>query len=441
MASAAGAAAREYTLDDCIRMAEQTNPTLVSSRSAISNARAGVLTSAGRFLPSLSLSLSRTTTKNGPETPLYTRQPLYGIRSSDSLLQWLGDTLLNGSSTRTTTTTRFSRSVNLDYTLFDGFQNVWGFLGSRASKRQAENNYIVSHSDQIYFVKLHYFELLKAQKDLEVATEAVKRSEELLKVFKEKFDVGSASKSEVLKQQVQYGNDQLTLVRAQNNLKIAANQLALDIGANPSEDYSIADIPASSRPVDELATFIQKAMDRHPAILAEKAGLDASRYDVRSAWGQYFPNLSLRYSYSWGKETFSDIIKGGPYDHAGTLSLALTYSIFDGFSRERNLKLAKNSLNNSRASYYYLRNQIIKEIQDAHRAITLAQETMKVTAETEKSASEDMDLVQAKYNLGSAALWELLDAQVSLRQAQFNKVAAEFDYYTALAGLQKAMGE
>jgi outer membrane protein TolC len=52
-----------------------------------------------------------------------------------------------------------------------------------------------------------------------------------------------------------------------------------------------------------------------------------------------------------------------------------------------------------------------------------------------------MDLVQEKYNLGAAALWELLDAQVSLKQAQFNKVKAEFDYNLALAQLQNAIGE
>jgi outer membrane protein TolC len=84
---------------------------------------------------------------------------------------------------------------------------------------------------------------------------------------------------------------------------------------------------------------------------------------------------------------------------------------------------------------------VTKKLQDAYLAIKLSDETLKVTEETERAAREDMDLVQMKYNLGAAALWELLDAQVSLKTAQFNKVKAEFDYNLALAGLQNAMGQ
>jgi outer membrane protein TolC len=153
------------------------------------------------------------------------------------------------------------------------------------------------------------------------------------------------------------------------------------------------------------------------------------------------PTLSLGYSYGWRKDTFGDIVKGGPYDHSGTLSLSLSYTLFDGFSRERNMSRAKVTLNNSRAQLFYARNQVIKDLEDAYLGIKLADETMAVTEETERAAKEDFDLVQAKYNLGAAALWELLDAQVSLKEAQFGKVGAEFDYNLALALLQNALGK
>jgi len=64
-----------------------------------------------------------------------------------------------------------------------------------------------------------------------------------------------------------------------------------------------------------------------------------------------------------------------------------------------------------------------------------------VTEETERAANEDFQLVKTKYNLGAAALWELLDSQVSLREAQFSKVKAEFDYNLAQAKLQNATGK
>lgn len=436
-----GIIAKEYTLEECIKMAVETNPTLTSSRNAVTTAKSTVLTQVGQFLPSASASLSGTHNHKGPGTPSYQTEAQYARRTSDSVVVYRGDTAYFSGSAASSSN-GYSLGLNLSYTLFDGLQNVWGYLGSKASQRQAEQEYLSSLSDQVYTVKSHYYMALKDKRDLEVAKGAVTRSEELLKLFQEKFQVGSASKSEVLKQQVQYGNDKLTLVQKDNALKTALDQLALDIGIDPKSDFSVAEIPAGQQQtIGDLDDLINKTAESNPTLLAEKASLDAYRYDVRSAWGGYFPRLTMGYSYGWSKDRFSDIIKAGPYDHSSSLSMSLSYNIFDGFTRERTLKRAQIGLANSQASYAYARNQIIKEVQDAYFAIKLAEETMKVTDETEKAASEDMDLVQAKYNLGSAALWELLDAQVSLRTAQFNKVAAEFDYYLALAGLQKAMGQ
>jgi outer membrane protein TolC len=180
-------------------------------------------------------------------------------------------------------------------------------------------------------------------------------------------------------------------------------------------------------------------------VLAAKANTDAYKYDVRSAWGWYLPSLTLGYSYSWGNNYFNDLAKDvfnlRAENSGASLRLSLGFSIFDGFTRERNMSRAKAGLSNARYQATYTRNSVIKAIEDAHLGVRLADQKLTVTEETEKSAQEDFDLVQAKYNLGAAAQWELLDAQVSLSQAQFNTSSAEFDYNLALAKLQNAMGK
>ncbi len=51
---------------------------------------------------------------------------------------------------------------------------------------------------------------------LDVSGEAVKRGEERLRVVQSRYDLGSASMSDVLKAKVQYGNDKLDLVSKTN---------------------------------------------------------------------------------------------------------------------------------------------------------------------------------------------------------------------------------
>ncbi|MCK5126764.1 MAG: TolC family protein [candidate division Zixibacteria bacterium] len=409
--------AKTYSLDECIEMAKQTDPDLERFRNNVKTSGMTVWNQAGQFLPSLSF---------GGD---YTKTKMYGILDS------LGNVFPGY------TTNSYSTGFTLNYTLFDGLQNVWNYFGSKQSKSVADYNLVSSVSNLQYAVKGSYYLVLKAKRDFEVAEQAVGRSEELLKLFEEKYKLGSSSLSEVLKQKVQYGNDKLTLVRAANNYKLAKYQLAITIGLDPQQDLEIVDLKMKKQTVSSLQSLISEATASHPSLMSAYAEMNASKYDVRSAKGTYLPSLTLRHDQSWSGGTFSDLTKFESYNRRGMTIVSLNFNIFDRFTRERNMSRAKASLNNSKASSFYTKNRVIKDVQDAYLGVKLAEETLVVTEETERSASEDMALVQAKYNLGAAALWELLDAQVSLKSAQFNKVKAEFDYNLAHAKLLNAMGK
>ena len=50
-------------------------------------------------------------------------------------------------------------------------------------------------------------------------------------------------------------------------------------------------------------------------------------------------------------------------------------------------------------------------------------------------------MVQEKYNLGSASILELLDAEVSFKEAESDGVQAFYDYNLAIAKFEKAIGK
>jgi len=421
--------AETYSLQECIQRALDTNPSVISARNSVSTAGATVWQQLGQFLPSASFSLSSSQTYRGPINRLV----------------WVGEDQVEYFDPNWAYQKSYSGGFNFNQTLFNGLQNVWNFKGSKASKRQSEQQFIITKSNITFTVKTDYYLVLKAKKDLSVAQEAVNRSEEILKLFQEKYDLGSASLSEVLKQKVQYGNDRLTQVTAQQQLEVRMDQLAVDIGVDPKSEFDVEDIQIKRETPEDVDAMVAEALKSHPSVLAAKASTDASKYDVRSAWGWYMPSLTLGYSYSWGNNYFDNLSKdvfGLKAENSGaSLRLSLGLSLFDGFTRERNMSRAKASLSNARYQQIYTRNSVIKAIEDAHLGVRLADQTLAVTEETQRAAQEDFDLVQAKYNLGAAAQWELLDAQVSLSQAQFNTISAEFDYNLALAKLQNAMGK
>ena len=83
----------------------------------------------------------------------------------------------------------------------------------------------------------------------------------------------------------------------------------------------------------------------------------------------------------------------------------------------------------------------VSEVKIAYTDIEQVKQQREVSTENVKAAEEDLRITQEKYNLGSATILDLLDAQVSVKQAQVQLIQAEFDLNLAVAKLEKAMGK
>src|SRR4030067_593553 len=64
-----------------------------------------------------------------------------------------------------------------------------------------------------------------------------------------------------------------------------------------------------------------------------------------------------------------------------------------------------------------------------------SRDALDLAKESVAAAQEDVNLAREKYNLGAATILEVLDAEVSLKQAQTNQVQALFDYNLAISRL------
>jgi outer membrane protein len=77
------------------------------------------------------------------------------------------------------------------------------------------------------------------------------------------------------------------------------------------------------------------------------------------------------------------------------------------------------------------------------RYLTLlgAQASLDVAKKSIESAKENLRITETRFEAKAATTTDLLDAQVLLTRAAVSEISARYDYYIALAGLRKAMGE
>ena len=97
--------------------------------------------------------------------------------------------------------------------------------------------------------------------------------------------------------------------------------------------------------------------------------------------------------------------------------------------------------NDARAFLADSRNLAKSNIQTIFLDIGKLREQNNVSTENVEAATEDLKITQERYNLGAASILDLLDAQVSLKQAQVQLIQADFNLNTKVAELDKAMGK
>lgn len=417
----------ELTLDDCVEIALRARETIIRTRGNERLAAAGKRAALGAFLPRVSARYSYSEDD-------YTDQSRDVEVLVDSANQIYDTVTVFPPDAESSTKVL---SVGADLALIN-IPNWFNYAGTRNSHRSAQLDVIASELDLIYSVKSAYYNYLANVENVETNEEALKRSREQLKLIESKYDLGSASLSDVLKQRVQVGNDRIELLRAQNAVTNSDATLAYTVGLDPNRSYTFAQTAPVQLFVGTLDQALEQGLANSPVILSSQEAVGAASDYAKAAWATYLPTVSGSWDY-----TKFDGLELGQFSSERTstsLGFSVNWTIFDGFSREEGIVRQKVALNNARASLADNSNLVVQNIKAAFLNVSLNKEQKEVAQQNVESAGEDLKITQEKYNLGAATILDLLESQVSLKRAEVQLINADFNLKTATADLRRWIG-
>lgn len=443
--------AKTYTLEQCLKLAKENRASIERARGDKRNATAQVKRQFSRvFLPSLSARYGKSESR-ARDQKTEALGPPNGF--PDQLTTVGGNTIpvfIDTGGVRPIvqfdvpdqdrSSSFFSLSANI--TLFDGFSNWHDYAGTRSASSQSSFDLKRSEQNLDLEVKAFYFAYLANIRNLTVQEEAVKRSQEQLNLVQSRYDVGSASLSDVLKQKVQFGNDNLTLLEAQNRAQTTKADLTFAAGLDLSDEIDFDTSYTENQYSGAMKQAINIGLAEHPGLRSAALDEKMNSHFLKSSYGDYVPSASAFVSQTWSTSSRADNLDQAFDFESKTLQFGVnvSWNIFDKYLREQSVIGRKVALNNSKAQRWETRNRVILDIKKAFLEVDKATEQVKVSTETVVSASEDMNLAQEKYNLGSASILDLLDAQVSLKDAQVSLIRSKLDLNLAVAKLENAMG-
>jgi outer membrane protein TolC len=409
-------AGRTISLTDAIRLAQQVQPTTVSAMGTLRNAQAQVLSAKGEWLPNLNASSNAASSAN--QGPLrYDPQ---------------ANVFVSGNSSVQTVAAGLSSS----WDLFTGFRRGADNKAATATRTAAEAGLLDARWQTAYTATNQFFLALAARQLLRVRQASVQRAQEQLTVSINKLKAGSATRSDSLRGLVSLGQTQLQLITAMADLASQEAELGRLVGVSgrvgAEDDSSFYQVPA----FPDAQALLQEAATRSPRVQNTEAAVTAAQAQLSAAKSTYWPTLTISGNTQWNGNTRQDY----QMFNQSSISLGLSWPIFNRFVREQNVTSRDAALVTAKANAADARHEIEAQLTTALATLQAARVGIEIANTSLAAAQEDLRVQKERYRLGVATIIDQLLSEESLTQAEVDVVTARFAYLRATAQIEALIG-
>ena len=338
-------------------------------------------------------------------------------------------------------------NVTLMYPLFSGGRDYYSY---RAAARRSEAGREMARATEVDVAmqtRLDYVAAVREAENLRVTEELRGEIAERLRVTRETFEAGRVPRFYVLRDEAELANVEQMHAMAQSRAEQALVTLKTTLGIDLASAITLADRLEAPPAVVSVEEGVREASVAQPEIRAAVKQREAAEADVRAAYGNYWPQLSLSYMYDWGWmkngawESQADGLRmRGNGAEGYSVGAVLTLPLFDGFMRENALQTAKAKADRARQAEALARQQVNRDVTQAALMLGAAQKAVDASRKGIEQAEEEARVVKERFASGRGIQLEILDAQVAVTRARFNAVAALSDYHSALAMWLRATG-
>jgi outer membrane protein len=309
---------------------------------------------------------------------------------------------------------------------------------SRFLAQAAEQNTQATTYDVIFGVNKAYFGVLGAQAYVGVAEETVKARQTLTDQVVALANANLKSQVDVQFAEVNLSEAKLMLIRAQDAVKRAYADLARALGEDRPIEYQLEQTPAAPPPPVSTDPLVNEAIQNRPELHELRLRLAAAQRFEQAEKDLKHPNVSVL-AVGGTLPYIDQSPRVTPYGYEG-IGLNVDIPVFNGHLFSARAQAAHYE---SLAEDQRLRDQqqaIERDVQTAWIAASTAYQSIPVTEQMMKEAQLALELAQGRYNLGLASIVEITQAQLNLTQAEIENVTAKYDYQSAYAGLEYAIG-
>ncbi|MUJ24707.1 outer membrane channel protein TolC [Aliivibrio fischeri] len=335
---------------------------------------------------------------------------------------------------------RLTAGINLSQELYQ--QSSWVSLDiAEKSARQADSAYAAEQQGVILRVAQAYFDVLRANDNLEFVRAEKAAVARQLEQTKQRFDVGLSAITDVHDAQAQYDSVLANEVLTENQLVNSYEDLRVITGQGHTQ-LSVLDTKRfSASPSEQTSdSLIEEAQEKNLSLLAARISADVAKDNISLASSGHMPSLTFDAGYNYTDQSNSGIAANdGSYGDINA-GINLYIPLYSG---------GNTSSLTSQAEFQYVAasqeleatyRDVTKNVRAFNNNINASIGALKAYEQTVISAKSALEATEAGFDVGTRTIVDVLDSTRRLYDANRNLANARYDYIISVLQLKQAVG-
>ena len=198
---------------------------------------------------------------------------------------------------------KLTAGINFSQELYN--RSSWITLDTaEKSARQADSTYAATQQSLILRVAQSYFEVLRAQDNLEFVRAEKAAVARQLEQTKQRFEVGLSAITDVHDAQAQYDAVLADEVLAENSL-VNSYEALREITGQEHTNLNVLDTDrfSASKTATSMNTLLEEAQQKNLNLLTARIAQDVAKDNISLASSGHLPSLTLDAGYNYGDES------------------------------------------------------------------------------------------------------------------------------------------
>ena len=333
-------------------------------------------------------------------------------------------------------------AIQINQNLWSGWKNQADFSAARLANDSAFYSLRQTIDKVVADTKKLFYDVIFNRALIRVREESVAVLQSQLQDQQSRFEAGTVPRFNVLQAEVALANAIPPVIQARNALRISQFALVKQLGLDYPSDPSLVPIDVLGQldynPIKiELGKSVFTALTQNPSLKVQRQNILISKEQLKAAMSGFQPTLNATAGYqAFNVPTASSLdqaVNGLFFGVTGS------WNIFDGMATIGATQAARASLQQSMINYDNGARGVELDVQRAVSNLIEAQEIIDSQRANVVQAMEALRLSRERLDAGAGTQLDVLNAQVSLLEAQTTELEGRYRYITALAEYNRVL--